>query len=662
MNNTASKLLLIAGLAVASAIAQGPPGGGPPGGGPPGGGAGGPGGGQGDGIWRRNAYYGELQTFDQCVGHQPGNGQYHYHANPLCLRAQLNDNLQLLRTSRDGSNWAEATTNLHHSPILGWALDGYPIYGPYGFSSPTDPASPVRRMASGFRLRNITARTSLPDWSLPNHSGISQTLTASQYGPPISATFPLGRYLEDYEWTAGVGDLDQYNGRFAVTPEFPQGTYAYYVTIDANGVPAFPFILAGQFYGKPGSFANSATVSATDYFNGGTVTPGPSIPELTSWSTKYSEQYAKVVSGFDPSAGASTTWPGTNSLGVTTSGSVTSPALADTQRIRYTDSTVYITANGLAGYNMGPWFSADMTGGVFMNFPSASSTTLQIPRNPAAATTLTSTGGGPQGLWVNGVAVFNFIDGASYSNSAGVDAGGGNTPAPDAAISSAASFEQGPVAPGSLVTASPLYFAVLASSTASAASANWPTALADVSSIAVKDSAGKSSAAQIFYASPTQLNFRIPTGLASGAATVTITNSAQTITSHINIQPVYPSLFLLNANALAAATLTRVHNGVTTTEQVYTASGSTVTARPILLNGDSVYLTLYGTGIGSATIATATIGGVAASVQYAGPQGTYAGFDQYNIVIPPSLAGAGKVDIVVTAGGKPSNPVNITIQ
>jgi hypothetical protein len=55
---------------------------------------GGPGGGSaGDGIWRRNAYYGELLTFDNCIGHQPGGGNYHYHANPLCLRAQLNDNL-----------------------------------------------------------------------------------------------------------------------------------------------------------------------------------------------------------------------------------------------------------------------------------------------------------------------------------------------------------------------------------------------------------------------------------------------------------------------------------------------------------------------------------------------------------------------------------------
>ena len=58
---------------------------------------------RGDGIWIRNAYYGELQTFDRCFGHQPGNGQYHHHVQPLCLRAQLNDNLETARVGRTGT-------------------------------------------------------------------------------------------------------------------------------------------------------------------------------------------------------------------------------------------------------------------------------------------------------------------------------------------------------------------------------------------------------------------------------------------------------------------------------------------------------------------------------------------------------------------------------
>jgi uncharacterized protein (TIGR03437 family) len=617
------KTVLALALAATATLAQ--PSGPPPGGGPPGGGN------SGDGIWRRNAYYGELLTFDACVGHQPGNGMYHYHANPLCLRGQLNDNVIAVRSSRTGVTYAELPSGWQHSPILGWALDGYPVYGPYGYSNPMDPSSPVKRIKSGFQLRNMTHRTSLPAWSLPNHSGVSQILTPTQYGPDVSTAFPLGRYVEDYDWVSGAGDLDQYNGRFTVTPEYPNGTYAYYVTIDNAGSPAFPFIIAGQYYGSVGSgFSPNVSTSAADYFNAGTYSSGPATPLLTSWSTKYSASDARVVSGYDPSAGPSTIWSGQST-----------PALAEAQRIRYSDSTVYVTSNGLAGYPMGPWFSADMNSGVFVNFPSANNTTFQIPREPAVATARASTGMGPQGMWVNGVVMFNFLDGASYINATGVDGMAGNTPALDAMITSAASFEQGPQAPGSLVTAFPLFFSVFSAS-------------ATGNSVSVRDSSGVSLPAQISYASPGQLNFLLPSGLASGPGVVTIAAGGETVTSHINIQPVYPNLFMANPTALAAGSLTRVHNG--------TPATSPIGPQPIALNGDDVYLTLYGSGLGSATTAAATIGGVAATMSYAGPQGTYPGLDQYNVLIPSSLAGMGKVDVIVTAGGKVSNPVNVTLQ
>ena len=644
----AGKLLTAAFVAATLALAQPPP---------PGGGAGG-----GDGIWRRNAYYGELLTFDSCIGHQPGNGSYHYHASPQCLRAQLGDNLVTLRTSRNGSGYSELASGWKHSPILGWAPDGYPIYGPYGYSGAMDATSAIKRLKSGFRLRNITQRTSLPDWSLPNHTGISQTLTTGQFGPDISTSFPLGRYTEDFEWAAGVGDLDQYNGRLTVTPEFPGGTYAYYATIDDTGTPAFPYVIAGQYYGTVGgAFQGVVSATATDFFNAGTLSAGPVVPALKSWPTSHATEFAKVVSGFDPSAGAATTWPGTNNVGVRTSGSVTTPALADAQRIRYTDATVYVTSNGLASHAMGPWFSADMTAGVFSNFPGSLPSTFQIPRAPAVATNRANTGMGSQGMWVNGVVLFNFLDGASYTNSTGADGMAGNTPALDAALTSAASLEQGPQAPGSLVAAFPLFFSVLSTSTASAPTADWPVTLGGTT-VAVTDSAGSALPAKIFYASPGQLNFLMPSGLASGAGTATITAGGKTIVSKINIQPVYQNLFMLNSTALAAAAISRVRNGVVTTEQVYQTTNGAVVASPIALNGDQVYLVLYGSGLGSATSATASIGGVTATVAYAGPQGTWQGLDQFNILIPASLAGKGKVDVIVTAAGKPSNPVNITIQ
>src|SRR5215471_3475107 len=142
----------------------------------------GPGGGMGDGIWTRNAAFGELETFDLCNGHQPGSGMYHHHVNPICLRAQLNDNVVAVSTGRLGTQYAEKTAGWAHSPILGWAFDGYPVYGPYGYSDPKDPNSAIKRMQSSFRLRNITQRQTLPDWILSYQTSVSQNLTSSQYG------------------------------------------------------------------------------------------------------------------------------------------------------------------------------------------------------------------------------------------------------------------------------------------------------------------------------------------------------------------------------------------------------------------------------------------------------------------------------------------------
>jgi len=590
----------------------------PPGGGPGGGGA------SGDGIWRRNAAFGEVQTFDTCEGHQPGNGTYHYHVNPVCLRAQLGDNLVLVKNSRVGNFYQEKTSGFTHSPILGWAQDGYPIYGPYGYSDPKNASSTVRRMVSSFQLRSITTRTSLPTWSLPNHSGVSQQLSSTQYGPAVSATYPLGRYLEDFDYIQGLGDLDQYNGRSTVTPEFPNGTYAYFVTIDGSGNPAFPYVLSGQYYGTA-SAAQVTTVasSATDYFNNSVYVQTPvTMPILNSWATTHSTQFAQVVSGLDPAAGPSTTWPGTVPAGITTSGSVTSPTYAEIQRIRYSTSSVYVNANGLPGYTFGPWFGFQNNAGLFPNFPASQNLIYQFPSSPAPAASLTSTGGGTCGLWVNGVAVFNFIDGASYSNSAGADEGGGIV-TPGVISVSAASFEGGPVAPDSIVAGFPLFGAVIASSTAAASSPAWPTTLGGAS-VTVKDSAGTTRTAQISYASPSQINYVVPSGTATGAATLTVTVGSSTVTGGLNVAATYPNLF----------------------------TGFYVVGN---------YLVVFGSGLGSATSATATIGGIATTVSYAGPQGTYPGVDQYNIAIPSSLIGKGAASVVVTAAGSPSNTVSVIL-
>lgn len=620
---------------------------------PPVGGPGGGSGGNGDSIWRRNAAYGESQTFDTCLGHQTNTGDYHYHVNPLCLRAQLNDNVVLARNSRIGALYQEKTSGWKHSPILGWAQDGYPIYGPYGHSDPANPNSPIKRISSSFQLRNITARTSLPTWSLPNHSGVSQQLTASQSGPPVSTQYPLGRYLEDYDYTAGSGDLDQYNGRTTVTPDFPNGTYAYFVTIDASGNPAFPYVISGQYYGTAsGGTVQSVSGTVTDYFdNHSYQQPAVSTPILASWQSTNSTKFAEIIGGLNPAAGPEDTWPGSEPTGIQTSGSVATPTYADIQRIEYSNSSVYVNANGLPSYVFGPWFGFQTNGGVFVNFPSSQEVTYQFPLSPAPASSQTSTGGGDVGLWVNGVAVFNFMDGASYSNSAGEDEGPGNV-TPGVINVSAASFEGGPVASGSILSSVPVFGATIATSTAGATSAAWPTTLGGAT-VSVKDSTGTTRNAQLEYASPTQVNFVVPGGTAAGVATVTVMAGGSSTNGSLNVVATYPNLFMANSTGLAAGYALNGQTGQTTalTQPISSGSASSPT-----------YLILAGSGLGSATSATATIGGVSATVAYAGPQGSYPGVDQYNILIPPSLAGAGQVNVVITAAGLPSNTVNVTIQ
>ena len=238
--------------------------------------------GNGDGIWSRDAYPNEAVSFDAALAHQAGN-QYHYHVQPIALRYQLGDHVDYNATTNRYSESAAAITK--HSPIIAWADDGYPVYGPYGYATANDASSGVRRIISGYVPRdgangttNLTAtgRHSLPAWAAVAQNR-SASLTSGQYGPNVSAIYPVGHYLEDYDhlgdlgFTQGINfDLDKYNGRLCVTPEFPEGTYAYFSTLNADNSPAFPYNIGRQFYGSPtGGAVTSISETVTTQFSGG---------------------------------------------------------------------------------------------------------------------------------------------------------------------------------------------------------------------------------------------------------------------------------------------------------------------------------------------------------------------------------------------------------
>lgn len=183
-----------------------------------------------EGVWNRDAYYWEGASFDDCLGHPAGNGEYHHHVSPTCLY--------------------DDTYSLDHSPIIGYAFDGFPVYGAYGYVN-ADGTGGIKRMLSSYVLNTGSTRIN---------------------GPNVSIDYPLGCFIEDFTYTSGAGDLDIHNGRFCVTPDYPSGTYAYFVTIDNNLDPVYPYTIGGTYYGTvqpgntgPGSGHNTITEPVTTY-------------------------------------------------------------------------------------------------------------------------------------------------------------------------------------------------------------------------------------------------------------------------------------------------------------------------------------------------------------------------------------------------------------
>ncbi|NDB30465.1 YHYH protein, partial [archaeon] len=137
-----------------------------------------------------------------------------------------------LRTSFD-----ESSGNI--SGIIGWAYDGNPIYGPYGYSDPKNSNSTISRIVSGYVLDTTY---------IDRPSG-----------------FASGFFVEDYKFTGSGSTLDKNNGRFGKTQEFPNGVYAYFATIDASGLPQFPYFIGNEY--KSETLSENTTLNQSFNFS-----------------------------------------------------------------------------------------------------------------------------------------------------------------------------------------------------------------------------------------------------------------------------------------------------------------------------------------------------------------------------------------------------------
>ena len=176
--------------------------------------------------WRKDKYFLNKNNLDSENGYffknfdnEKGYG-YAYYVSPTTLRA--ND------------------TGTSHSPIIGFAYDGNPIYGAYGYTDAIDSSSSVVRMVSSY------------------------SKNTSRVGGPSTTTYPIGTFINDWTYVDESGSLDANNGRYCVTPEFPEGTYAYFITVNSTGAPAFPYILGNKYYSLPLDSNYNSLISQDD--------------------------------------------------------------------------------------------------------------------------------------------------------------------------------------------------------------------------------------------------------------------------------------------------------------------------------------------------------------------------------------------------------------
>ncbi len=236
------------------------------------------------------------------------------------------------------------------------------------------------------------------------------------------------------------------------------------------------------------------------------------------------------------------------------------------------------------------------------------------------------------------------------------------------AVVSAASYR--PALATGMIAA--LFGAALANPTATAEVTPLPATLGG-RSLLLRDSAGVSLSAPLFFVSPQQINFLLPQGLTEGQVLVTIRSDTAAQSSHfIILSRVAPSLFSANADGqgLASGVIVRVTNdGAQNYENIsrYDSAQQRYVALPLEFRPDTsfIVLALFGTGWrfrSALTATTVTIGGVNAPVQYAGEQSTFSGLDQINVELPRSLSGRGEVDVVVLVDGRTANTVRVNLK
>lgn len=231
-------------------------------------------------IWQIDTVSSDVYGNDQYGGNPNSDGTYHYVSSNFIK----NNAWGSISGFTDGYRHLDG-----HSKIIGWAADGYPIYGPYGYEEPLINTSLVRKLNSSYQqqvnkpyrpsnlkllTRGIAVKSNVI--TVTNTTGVAPglVLTGADLPGPVTVkqvsglnlildqrinlgtnvtiigNWPQGIFIEDWSYQAGSGDLDLHNGRYCVTPEYPNGTYAYFATQDSSDNSVFPYFVGANLYGS----------------------------------------------------------------------------------------------------------------------------------------------------------------------------------------------------------------------------------------------------------------------------------------------------------------------------------------------------------------------------------------------------------------------------
>jgi hypothetical protein len=159
--------------------------------------------------WRYEALTGSINLgVDSSNAHVQPNGAYHYHGIPKGLVEKLGGQNKMV--------------------LVGYASDGFPVYSQFGYTNPNDAKSPLKELKGSYRIK-------------------AGNRPANSPGGKYDGTF-----VQDWEYNSELGDLDECNGRFGVTPEYPKGIYHYYLTVSYPFIPRCTMGTPDQSFRKMG--------------------------------------------------------------------------------------------------------------------------------------------------------------------------------------------------------------------------------------------------------------------------------------------------------------------------------------------------------------------------------------------------------------------------